>query len=182
MRKQKENDISAHAAVHSKIAYDDAGEYGRGPEQKYRRELSVNHKQAQSRLVPSSLQVRHPIEGQSFQGRFLLGVPCFRNWSDLKPLRVKNHLEMSFRRDRLLVRSGENPEISRQNSAATHMNTVAFMLLRKSKPQDPVPTEEVECNETCRHEWPIAHGTASQKNAHPILRNPAAITYHSRAW
>ena len=88
VRKQKENDISAHAAVHSKIAYDDVGEYGQGPEQKYRRELSVNHKQAQSRLV----QVRNPIEGQSFRGRFLLGVPCFQNWSDLMPLRMKHHL------------------------------------------------------------------------------------------
>ena len=29
VRKQKEKDISAHAAVHSKTAYDDVGEYGK---------------------------------------------------------------------------------------------------------------------------------------------------------
>ena len=92
MRKQKEKDISVHAAVHFKTAYDGVGEYGRGPEQKCRRELPVNHKQAQSRLVPSTLQERNPIEGQSSRGRFLLGVPCSRNWSDLKPLRMKHHL------------------------------------------------------------------------------------------
>ena len=73
---------------------------------------------------------------------------------------------MSFRRHRLLVRCGENPEISRQHSAATYVNTVAFMHLRKSKAQDPVPTEEVELNETCRPELPIAQGTASQKKKH----------------
>ena len=32
VRKQKEKDISVHAAVHSKTAFDDVGEYGRGPE------------------------------------------------------------------------------------------------------------------------------------------------------
>ena len=92
VRKQKENDISARAAVHAETEYDDVGKHGQGPEQKCRRELPVNHKQAPSRLVPSTLQVRNPIEGQSSRGRFLLGVPCFRNWSDLKPLRMKHHL------------------------------------------------------------------------------------------
>ena len=92
MREQKDKDISAHTAVHSETAYDDVGEHGRGPEQKCRRELPVNHKQAQSRLVPSTLQERNPIEGQSSRRRFLLGVPCFRNLSDLKALRMKNHL------------------------------------------------------------------------------------------
>ena len=64
----------------------------RGPEQKCRRELTENHKQAQSRLVRSSLQVQNPIEGQSSRGRFLLGVPCSRNLSNIKPLRMKHHL------------------------------------------------------------------------------------------
>ena len=65
MRKQKENDISARAAVHSKTAC---------PEQTYRRELTENHKQAPIGLVPSSLQVQNPTEGQSSRGRFLPGV------------------------------------------------------------------------------------------------------------
>ena len=34
VRKQKENDISAHAAVHPETAFDDVGEYGQGPETK----------------------------------------------------------------------------------------------------------------------------------------------------
>ena len=120
-------------------------------------------------------------------------MPCFRNWSDIKPLRMKHHLRdvlsssltgqmwrKSIGRD---CRSDfQSPEISRQHSAATYMITVAFMILRKSKPRDPVSTEEVEPNETCRPELPIAQGTASQKIAYPILRNPAVVTYHSRAW
>ena len=74
VRKPKENDISAHAAVHSKTAYDDVGDYGQGAEQKYRRELPVNHKQAQFRLVQSSLQVQNPIEGSVIPRK----VPAWR--------------------------------------------------------------------------------------------------------
>ena len=104
---------------------------GKGPEQKYRIELPVNHKQAQSRLVPSSLQVPNQIEGRSSRGRFLLGVPCFRNWSDIKPLRMKHHLRdvlspASFTgqlwrksMDRDCRSDVQSPEISRQHSAAS---------------------------------------------------------------
>ena len=34
VRNQKENDVSAHANIHSETAYDYVGEYGQGPETK----------------------------------------------------------------------------------------------------------------------------------------------------
>ena len=139
--KQKENDISARAAVHSKTAC---------PEKKYRRELTENHKQAPSRLVPSSLQVQNPIEGQSSRGRFLLGVPCFRNWSNIKPLRMKHHL-----RDVLSLASltGLVWRKSRNFAAAqcsdVHEHGGFHALEEKIKRK---MMEEVELKEICRPE------------------------------